>query len=184
MLNWIYHKQQRKQTFLLYLEIKYQMSHSLILAKIVMKLPFDSVFEVGLADSAVIKKYGGTWAVLPSHWARMMLEFTQTHTIRHKYRQKNTCIYFYSAMGDRAYASSWVACRDGIYVWVHPYIGPKVSLTSCNMLMEQFVQISKFHYCPWNISRGSQLNSIVSFSKTSEETKDPTQLQSDICMPF
>lgn len=45
-----------------------------------MTLPFDGVFEVGLTDGAVIKEYGGTWAVLPSHCARMMLEFKHTDT--------------------------------------------------------------------------------------------------------
>lgn len=40
-----------------------------------MQLPFDGVFEVGLADRAVVKEYGGAGAVLPSHWAWMMLPF-------------------------------------------------------------------------------------------------------------
>lgn len=40
-----------------------------------MELPFNGVFEVGLTDSAVVKEYGRAGAVLPSHWAWMMLEW-------------------------------------------------------------------------------------------------------------
>lgn len=36
-------------------------------------VPFDGVFEVGLADGAVVQEDGGTGAVLASHWTRRML---------------------------------------------------------------------------------------------------------------
>ena len=58
-----------------------------------MKLPFDGVFEVGLTDGAVVQEYGGTRAVLSSHWALVMLEFANKHTAcAHKHTHVSTSI--------------------------------------------------------------------------------------------